>query len=177
MGDPPPAAVAVPDKLDEFAHMANEADPMRALMLLFWRYRHQDPAFTVEITAADLTAFEQCINYLEIKPEIRIFRPQGAPAHPGAPATETRSAIPPRPAGKPKDYVVIQMVDQEGNAIVPVENNEADLDKGKQAQAARRIKETAGALASQMIADLQAHTVSSSTIMEAAQALQVLARA
>ena len=173
---PPEDAAASPDALDAFVAICNEQDPSRAIMLLYWKNRHQEPQFSINVTAADLKAFEDCVEYLKVKPEIRVFRPQGAPAHPGSPATDTRSAIPPRPAGKPKDYVVIQMVDEEGNAIVPIENNEQDLQRGQEAQRIKRIRETAPQLAAQLIADLQANTTSSSTVMEAAEALKLLAR-
>ena len=166
-----------PDAIDQFEAMCNEQDPSRALMLLFWKHRHEEQPFTVDVTAADLKAFEDCIKYLEVQPQIRVFRPQGQPAHPGAPATETRSAIPPRPAGKPKDYVVIQMVDQNGDAFVPIENNEADLQKGQEAQRIRQVKESAAQLAQQLMSDLQTNTTSSATITEAAEALKLLARA
>lgn len=165
------------DALDAFEAMCNEEDPSRALMLMFWKHRNDDQPFTMDITAADIKGFEDCVKYLEVQPQIRVFRPQGQPAHPGAPATESRSAIPPRPAGKPKDYVVIQLVDQHGDAFVPIENNEADLQKSQEAQRMRRIRESAPQLAAQLVADIQANTTSTSTILEAAEALKLLARA
>jgi len=155
--------------------MANEIDPMRALMLMFWKYRHQDPAFTINLSAEDLKGFEDCVNYLEVKPQIRVFRPQGMPASAGAPATESRSAIPPRLAGKPKDYVVIQLLDEDGNCIVPIENNEADLQRQQEVERVKMVRSNAPQIAAQLIADLQANTTSSSTIMEAAEALKMLA--
>lgn len=163
------------DDLDRFEALCNAEDPMRALMLMFWKNRNQNDAFSIDVTAADLKGFEDCINYLEVNPQIRVFRPRGMPTHPGAPATETRSAIAPRPAGRPKDYVVIQMVDQNGDAFVPIENNEADLKRSQEAKRIQRIRDTASQLAGQLIADLQANTTSSSTVMEAAEALKVLA--
>lgn len=171
----PQESAVAPDNLDQFVENCNSEDPMLALMLMFWKIRNQDQPFTMDITAADIKGFEDCIAYLEVKPEIRVFRPQGMPASAGAPATAKRSAIAPHAAGKPKDYVVIQMVDQNGDAFVPIENNEADLQKSKEAQRVRRIKDTAPQLAAQLISDLQANTTSSSTIMDAAEALKLLA--
>ena len=173
--DPSAQAGRVGDALDAFEADCNEANPMRALMIMFWKARHQNDAFTVDVTPADIKGLEDCIKYLEVQPQIRVFRPQGMPAHPGAPATESRSAIPPRPAGKPKDYVVIQMVDQNGDAFVPIENNEDDLKRGQEAKRIATVKSTAPALAAQLIADLQANQTSSSTVMEAAEALKLLA--
>ena len=164
------------DALDQFAKAADLGNRDIAIMLMFWKNRHQESPFTMDITAKDLQGFEECIKYLDVMPQIKIFRPQGKPAHPGSPATDTRSAIPPSPAGKPKAYVVIQMVDQEGNTFVPIENNEDDLARGQEAKRIQRIRESAPQLAGQLMADLQANTTSNATITEAAEALKLLAR-
>jgi hypothetical protein len=164
------------DALDAFEAMCNEQDPARAIMMLFWKARHQNPQFSIDITDKDLVAFDQCMEYLEVEPQIRVFRPQGMPPHPGAPATESRSAIPPRPAGPPKPYVVIQMVDKNGDAIVPIENNEEDLQRSQAAQRIRNVAKGASQLADQLMADLRANVTSSSTITEAANALKMLAQ-
>lgn len=165
------------DDLDRFEAVCNEEDPARAIMLMFWKNRHQETPFTMDITLKDLQGFEECIKYLDVVPQIKVFRPQGKPAHPGSAATDTRSAIPPSPAGKPKSYVVVQMVDQEGNAFVPIENNEDDLARGQEAKRIHRIRESAPQLAAQLMADLQSNTTSNATITEAAEALKLLSRA
>ena len=165
------------DELDQFAKAAALGNRDIAIMLMFWKNRHQESPFTMDVSLKDLQGFEECIKYLDVVPQIKVFRPQGKPAHPGSPATETRSAIPPSPAGKPKAYVVVQMVDQEGNAFVPIENNEDDLARGQEAKRIQRIRESAPQLAGQLMADLQSNTTSNATITEAAEALKLLARA
>ena len=165
------------DELDQVAKAAALGNRDIAIMLMFWKNRHQESPFTMDVSLKDLQGFEECIKYLDVVPQIKVFRPQGKPAHPGSPATETRSAIPPSPAGKPTASVVVQMVDQEGNAFVPIENNEDDLARGQEAKRIQRIRESAPQLAGQLMADLQSNTTSNATITEAAEALKLLARA
>ena len=159
------------DALDVFEQAGSD----KAIMLLLWKQRHHNPSLSTEITSADLKGFEECINYLEVEPRIQIVRPQGIPEQDAIPATKTRSGIPARHAKPPKDYVVIQMVDKDGNAIVPVENNEDDFEQGRQAQHLKRIRDTAPQLAAQLLQDLQQNTTSSSTIQQTAEALKALA--
>lgn len=161
------------DPIEEFAQLAGN-DAREAIKLMFWKARMSNPGFTFEVTAADLTAFRACVGYLEVTPVINIFRPDGAPPVEAIPATGNRRAIPARPARPPKNYVVIQMVDQDGNAIVPVESDEADHAKSKQAQRLRAIRESAPSIATQLVADVQANALSNETILRAAEALRLL---
>ena len=138
--------------------------------------RHQDPSFTLEVTEADIKGFDECIAYLGVEPRVNIVRPRGLPAQDAIPATAKRSAIPPRAAKPPHNYVVIQMVDMDGNAITPVENNEEDYAEAQEARRLQRIRDTAPTLAAQLLQDLAANTTSSSTIQEAAAALKALAK-
>lgn len=164
------------DALEDF--LARAADfPSDAMMLLFWQNRMANPTFSTEVTPADLQAFAECMKYLDVEPQIRIFRPQGAPARAAVPATGERSAIPARPAGAPKDYVVMQMVDVDGNAIVPVESNERDHERMQLAKNRKHLLATAPQLAAALRADLQAGVFSTSTIEEAAKTLVALVQA
>lgn len=158
------------DPLDAFAQSGVE----EALKLLFWKARFQNPEFSVTVTPEDIKAFRDCIDYLEVKPQIRIVRPQGVPAQPMIPAHGNRRATPGREAIPPRNYVVVQMVDQDGNAFVPIENNQADFERQEQAKRARRIKETAGELAAQLSRDLASATISNATIEETIVALKTL---
>ena len=76
-----------------------------------------------------------------------------------------------------KDFVVIQMTDTDGNAIVPVENNTADQDAGRQTQRIQRAKETGATLANQLLSQAATGDFSTATIREAAEALSLLAKA
>lgn len=165
------------DVLNQLLAQHNEPILADAAMLLFWRNRFKDSTFSVEVTREDITAFRQCVDYLGVEPQIRVFRPQGAPATEGSPRTATRSAVPARPATPPKDYVVIQMVDQDGNAIVPIENNEGDLARSNEARRIQDIRTGAPRLADQLQADMNMNISSNETITRAIEALRVLGRA
>lgn len=167
-----PSPTPAVDELDAFALDSEWED---FIHMLFWKFRFDNAAASIEVTRADLKAFRECMTYLGVTPKIAVFRPEGSPATPGAPAQGDRRAIPPRPARPPKDYVVIQMVDQDGNAIVPIENNEQDFAKAKEAKRIKGIRDSATQLAAQLQADVQANAISNQTILQAAEALRVLA--
>ena len=169
------ADVETPDVLELFAKLA-ERNPKQAIMLMFWKARHQNPEFSLNITEADLKGFTDCVNYLGVEPEVRIHRPQGLPAQAPVPAHGNRRAVPGREAKPPKPFVVVQMVDAEGNAIVPIENNEKDQDDGLQAKALARTRENAPRLAAQLMNDVRSGNLSNDTITEAANSLIALAK-
>lgn len=164
-----------PDALDRFAFAEDHF--VSALMMVFWKARHANPEFTITVDSADLKGFQDCIQYLEVTPTIRVYRPQGLPAQEAVPATGKRRAVPGRPAKPPADYVVVQMVDKDGNSIKAVENNDADYERAGEAAKLRTIRDSAPGLAAQLEADVRSNTLSTSTILEAAAALKVLARA
>lgn len=148
-----------------------------AIMLMLWKQRHENPDFTVMVDAADIKGFEDCVKYLEIEPRINIYRPQGLPAQEPIPANGRNRAVPGRAAQPPRDYVVVQMVDADGNTFVPIENNERDLEKSQKAKTLKQLREGAPQLAAQLQADIQSNTISTATIQEAIEALKALAQA
>ena len=155
------------DPLDDFAGVGWAG----IVRMMFWKQRIANPSFSMEVTKEDLDTFNACMTYLGVTPHIRIFRPQGAPARAETPATSSRSAIPARPAGTPKDYVVMQMVDEDGNAIVPVESDVQDHQRMHKAKARKILIETAPALARALRADIQSEMYSTATIEQAAAAI------
>lgn len=169
------AAAPPTDPIDTFIAQAN-ANQWNALAILLWKARHDNPSFTVEITEQDLSGFKKCIEYLEVEPKVAIFRPGAIPAREALPATANREALPARPALAGKPYALLQMTDTDGNAIVAVEDNDDDFKKSKETNRVRQIKGTANALAAQLIADVQGNNLSNATILEAAEALKVLAK-
>ena len=166
----PPAPA---DPLDTFIKAANEGP--EALMLMLWLERFRNPAFTVEVHPKDLQGFYQCVEYLGVKPQIQVIRPGGAPAIDARPAMGNRKAVPGRAAIPPKNYVIIQMVDQDGNAFVPVENNEQDRDRQIQTEAARRAKDNAITIANALRVDVQSGQFSTGNLNDAINALITLA--
>ena len=164
------------DPLDSFEKLANH-DPRNALMLVLWKLRHDNPDFTHQITERDLEGFTKCVDYLEVTPQIKIHRPRGLPAQDPVPAHGNRKAVPGRSAGPDKPFVVVQMIDTEGNAIVPIEDNEDDQRLGKQRQEVSRAREKATLLADQLLQDIRQNTIANSMVQEAAGLLKTLARA
>jgi len=165
------------DALDTFVERANK-QPATAVMLMLWQNRHANPEMTITITEKDIKGFTDCVEYLDVKPVIRITRPQGLPAQEAIPPMGNRRAVPGRVAQPPKPFAVIQMTDLDGNAIVPVENNEADQDAGRAMRAKARIRETAPELAKQLLASIgPGATINDELIREAAGALKALATA
>lgn len=167
------APAAELDMLDAFAKQgANQG-----IMMLFWLNRHANPDMSVKVTEQDLTEFRACVDYLGVAPQVRMFRPQGRPAHPGSPKTARNEAIPPRAAEPPRNFVVIQLVDKDGNAFKPIESTEEGAHVRDTSNAARRDREKAPQIADQILADASTGLSSFATIQEAARLLKTLAQA
>lgn len=161
--------------LDHLVAMAEKNDYAQALKLILWKMRFENPDFTLEINPDDIKAFDDCVDYLEVKPTLYVTRPGAVPAQEGRPAMGNRRAVPARAAIPPKNYVVVQMLDQDGNNFKPIENNQQDFDRQKKADATRRAKDNALTLASQLAADIRSGTFSESTIGDAIIVMRTLA--
>lgn len=164
---------AAPHPLDTLA----EGDPLRVIALMLWVNRLRQPDMYAQINEHDLKGFEDCARYLKVKPQVRIFRPEGLEATPAIPAQGNRRAVPARSATPPKPYVMVTLVDEKGDAIVPVENNQDDFDAQAEAREVRRAKETAQDLAQRLVAQAQSGEYSLSVMQDAANALITLSRA
>lgn len=166
-------AMANADPLDALAR-----DSFRVIQLMLWKARHQNPDMYVQITREDLQGFEDCVRYLKVEPDVMITHPAGLPAQAAIPATANRRPVPAREATPPKPYVMVALVEKgTQNAIRPVENNEADFDTAREAQATRRAADRAPELAGLIIRQAQSGEFSLSDIQDAADALMTLARA
>jgi hypothetical protein len=165
------------DRLDLFAADAN-ADPRMVVQMLLWKDRHRNSEMSVQVTEKDLEGFEACLQYLEVKPEVKIFRPQGRPAQAPIPAQGKRRAVPGRAAEPARPYVAVLMV-QRGtmDGFKPIENNEEDAKLRDSADEVRRARDKAFQLSIQMAADMRTNVFSTSTIADACQVLVTLARA
>ena len=154
------------------------AGPEAAIAMLLWKNRHANPQMSVQVEEKDCDGLKQCLDFLEItKPQIRILRPPGTPATPGREALGNRRAVMPHPGTPPKNYVVIQMVDQDGNAFVPIENNEEDAKLRDATRAKQRMKDRAPLIAEQLLNELATGGFTDGTIREAAISLVGLAKA
>ncbi len=173
-----PKDAAPLDLLDQFVKW----DPKNAIAILLWKMRRELPDLTLQVTERDITGFQECVDYLEIQPTVKIYRPMGRPAAEAIPAVAGtkdrpgRSAVPARPADPPRPFVLVQLLDQEGNAFRPIENNEEAAQEAERAERKRRSREQAITIANRVLADVGAGVFSNETMKEAAQALLALAQ-
>lgn len=162
-----------PDPLDQFIAACQEGP--EAIMLMLWLQRFENPGFTVEVHPKDIKAFYDCVNYLEVKPQIQVLRPGGAPAVEAVPAHGNRRAIPGRAAIPPKNYAVIQMVDENGNTFVPIESDEDAAKRRDLENAIRRAKDNAITIANALRNDITSGQFSTGNLQDAITALTTLA--
>jgi len=163
-------------KLDPLDALA-QGDPLRVIALMLWRERMRQPDLYVQIEEKDIVGFEDCMRYLKAKPTVRIFRPEGLEAQGAIPAQGNRRAVPSRAATPPKPYVIVALVDQKGDTIRPVENNEEDFDAAQAARDLRKARDQAPDLAQRIVQQARNGEYSLSDIQDAANALITLARA
>ena len=162
------------DELDRLA--AGSQDNIIAMLL--WKNRHANPEMTEKITLKDLQGFRDCVEYLKVKPAVRIERPQGRPAQEGRPAVGNKRAVPAVAAEQPRPFVVVGIVDEGTvNSIRPVENNEEDNQLRIRAEEVRRAREQASGVASTIENMAATGDYSSAEVRAAAQLLRVLASA
>lgn len=157
--------------------MLAEKDPTLAIQMMLWKDRYRNVGMSVEITARDLAQFTKCVNYLEAKPVISIFQPGGAPAQEAQAAVGKRKAVPARAAIPPRDSCVVQLVDEDGNAITPIEDNEQDQAAGRAAAEVHRARERAAALANEVQNMAAMGDMSTALIEECCRSLRLLAQA
>ena len=168
------AAPAPQDPLDALV----EGDPKDVIALLLWKNRHGNPELCAQITEADIKGFKDCCEYQEIEPEVRIYRPAGRPATEAIPATGTRPAVAARPADPPKPYVLAAlMVKGKQDSFRPVENNQEDFDRAKDAEKIRLAVNQAQRHADNVIRCATSGESSLSEMQDAANALLLMARA
>lgn len=160
------------DPLDALAQ-----DPARVMQLMLWKARMREPDMYVQITEHDIRGFDDCVRYLKVKPQVKIFRPQGLPAQDAIAAQGNRRAVPARPATPPKPYVMVVLTDEKGDTVRPVENNEEDFDVAAQARDLRKARDQAQDLAQRIVQQARTGEYSLSDIQDAANALITLSRA
>ncbi len=160
------------DALDQLA----KADPKEVMALLFWKDRHRNPEMAAQITEKDIAEFKACTEYLSVTPKVRIQRPQGIPAQERIPASGNRREVPAREAIPPKPYVIVQVVDQNGDSFKPIESDEEGAKKRDLSDMLRQARDNAPMLSAQLAADARTGNYSSSLVLEAAEALAMLAK-
>lgn len=154
-----------------------EGDPKRVIALMLWKSRHRQPDMYVQIDEKDLQAFEQCVAFQELKPDVLIKRPPGVPAQAAIPATGNRRPVAARAATPPKPFVIVTLVEKgTENVIRPVENNQADYDTAQDMAQVRKARDQAPAMAERLLLQGRTGEYSLSDITDAANALLILAR-
>ncbi len=165
-----------PKQLDPLEALAT-ADPREVIALMLWKNRLRNPDMAVQIDEADIGGFQDCVRYLKVKPQVKIFRPEGLPAQVAVPASPGRRAVPARAATPPKPYVMVVLTDEQGNAIRPVENNEEDYAAAQEQTRIQRYREQAQSLAGQLMNQAKTGEYSLAVMQECAEALVALSRA
>lgn len=127
-----------------------EHDKDRIIQQLLWHYRHHEPNLCVRITEQDIAALDQCLEYNKQKAGLKY----------------TRSG--------PALFVV--MVDQQSNAIVPVENNVDDFEKGELTRRKRAVREGIEQLAGRVKNAAAMGEFSMSEVTDLADAALLLAK-
>lgn len=152
-------------------------DPQRVMALMLWKNRMRNPDMAVQIEEKDIQGFDDCVNYLKVKPQVRVYRPEGLPAQDAIPASANRRAVPARAATPPRPYVIVVLTDQKGDVIRPVENNEEDFAAAQDQGRTQRYREQAQSLAGQLMNQAKTGEYSLAVMQECADALVALSRA
>lgn len=132
--------------------------------LLLWKNRHRNPSMTEHITQADHDGFWACMDYQNLTPEVRVV-----PHRKGGLLVllaDASSEVMMDPKG---------FCSNPGNAIKPIENNEADHAKAMHAVEVEKMKDAGRELARTIRGMMQSGTFSNDVLTEAAATLEGLA--
>ncbi len=154
-----------------------EGEPLKVMALMLWKNRFREPDMYVQIDEKDIQGLEACVNYLKVVPVVSIHRPQGQGAQAAQPGSSTRRPVPALPAQPAKPFVIVTLVDKNGDMIKPVENNQGDFDAAEEATRVRKAKDQASDLAQRLRQQGRSGETSMSDMDDAADALVVMARA
>lgn len=132
--------------------------------LLLWKNRHRNPSMTEHITQADHDAFWACMDYQDITPEVRVV-----PHRKGGLLVLLADAASEVMMDTQKGYCT-----NPGNAIKPIENNEADHAKAMHAVEVGKMRDSARELARTIRGMMQSGTFSNDVLTEAATVLEGL---
>lgn len=119
-----------------------------ALKQVLWHYRHINPDMSVKVMEKDEQALAECSAYLKAEAKVTIVQRPGC--------------------------FIVALTDASGNAIVPVENNQADYDLGEKARNRKRIAEEGEMLANRCKNMAAQGEFSSSAVTELADTVLAL---
>ena len=160
-GSPAPAAAhAAPAKV--YPGAMDKIAPKEVIALMLWQRRHVNPSLSITITDREKKALEECLAYLGVEAEVGILR-RGNKVIVGLVEKGTSTLQDDGTGGM-------------GNAIKPIENNEADNALATEARNIVQLRAAAPGLAQQILLDMRNRTMSDDTMREAASTIQALAR-
>ena len=140
----------------------HQAAPKALLGLLLWRDRFRNPSLSVTLTERDVVSLKACCDYQGVQPQVEIWKRQN-----GLIVAMVNAGT--------------KLLDKAGNitsigdAITPIEDNQADKDKSDTARRIQAIRDGAPALATRLLSEDSQGIATRSTITEAAEALRTLA--
>ncbi len=162
------------DALDALA--AGDLKDVIALML--WKQRHENPDMAVLITEKDISGLKACTEYLNVEPDVRVFRRAAIPARAGEAAQGSKPAVPAFAGAPAASFVTVTMVAKgTEDTFKPIENNEEDAVKGERLAYLRRLRETIPTLSAQVRGQAAAGEFSQALVMELAEGAAALAQA
>ncbi|CAB4223231.1 hypothetical protein UFOVP1670_5 [uncultured Caudovirales phage] len=166
------------DVLDLLAEQGN-TNPKIIIAQMLWKARHHYPDLAMTITRDDVAKFRACTDYLEVTPDVRIFRRSAIPARAAQPGVAGKPDGIPGYAGSPAaEFVTVVLVNKgTEDGFKPIENNEDDAQAGERQEKLRRAKENVPQLAT-MVNNAAAHgDFSQALVMELCEAAMLLAKA
>ena len=171
---PPPP----PDALDSFVALAQK-DPKQAIALMLWKQRHQRPELATQVTRKDLEGFGACTAYLNVIPDVRIFRRPEVPARAAVPPSDANPKGVPGFHGAPAaEFVTITMVNKgTEDTFRPIENNEEDAQAADRQEHLRAAREDAPGLAQRVANSAAGGEFSQQLVLELCSYATTLARA
>lgn len=122
----------------------------RIIMQALWHYRMAEPNLCIRITEKDIEAFDQCMAYNKQEPSIKTVLNGGG--------------------------LFVVLVDHDGNAIVPVENNQEDHDASMHERKKRAAVEWIRQNAERIRNIAMSGDFSTSEVVELAEAALLIAK-
>lgn len=134
------------EKMEALQH-----DTERQIMQILWHFRMTEPNMAVRIREKDIEALNQCLEFNKQEATIKVI-------------------------ASPNGDMTVVMVDKQGNAITPIENNQEDFDKAQYEKTKARAKETIRAMANRVKNAALSGEFSASDVGDLADAAELLAR-
>lgn len=165
------------DELDAFVERANK-DPRQALAIMLWKLRHERPEMSIKVDRRDLAGLHDCTAYLNVQPDVRIFRRPGIEPRAAIPADGNQKGVPGFPGAPAAEFATIVMVAKgTEDTFKPIENNEEDAQAADRQEHLRQARENTAGLAQRVAGSAAAGEFSQALILELCSYATSLAQA